>query len=149
MAHGPARFFLQRALARGDLAPRFVELVAVVSFVADQSRRPPAAGDLSQRFFDERALGWRGTVDGHSERKTITVDNSHPLGALSPIWFWRQRTPSFRGGKAAVHETFSPVDLPAPVEVLEQFGPDSGHRPVSQPSLEPPMAGRLRWIPIR
>ena len=62
-----------------------VQAVAVVSFVADQSRREGAEEAVPEDAFDELALMWRSAFDTNGERETVIIgesDDFRPFAAL-------------------------------------------------------------------
>jgi hypothetical protein len=70
------------AIVLGQLA---VQAVAVISFVADQSRRERVEETVSEDAFDELAFVRRGAFDTNGERKTVIIgesDDFRPFAAL-------------------------------------------------------------------
>jgi len=84
----------------------FAERVGVVAAVGDHalgllpwpSLRAWDA-DFGERGFRKRNFCRRGTFQPNSQRKTLTVDQYHPLRALAPLGFADGKAPFFAGAK--------------------------------------------------
>ena len=83
--------------------PQGVGVVAAVSdYPLRLLSRPPLRArdaDFGQRGFRKRNFCRRGTFQPNSQRKTLTVDQYHPLRALAPLGFTDRRAPFFAGAK--------------------------------------------------
>jgi len=55
--------------------------------------------DFGERGFRKRNFCRRGTFQPNSQRKTLTVDQYHPLCALAPLGFADGKAPFFAGAK--------------------------------------------------
>ena len=69
-------------VALGQIA---VQSVAVIGFVADQSRRESVEEAVPEESFDELAFVRRSAFDTNGERKTVIIgesDDFRPLAAL-------------------------------------------------------------------
>ena len=55
--------------------------------------------DFGERGFRKRNFCRRGTFQPNSQRKTLTVDQYHPLRALAPLGFADGKAPFFAGAK--------------------------------------------------
>src|ERR1035441_3946880 len=60
---------------------------------------PARDADLGERGFRQRNFCRRGTFQPNSQRKTLTVDQYHPLRALATLGFTDRRAPFFAGAK--------------------------------------------------
>ena len=69
--------------------------------------------DLGQRGFRKRNFCRRGTVQPNSQRKTLTVDQYHPLCALAALGFTDRRAPFFAGAKLPSRKASSHCSRPS------------------------------------
>ena len=59
----------------------------------------PGDADFGERGFRKLNFTRRGTFQPNSQRKTLTVDQYHPLRALAPLGFTDGQAPFFAGAK--------------------------------------------------
>lgn len=89
--------------------------------------------DFLERGLRKRNFVRRGTFQPNSQRKTLTVDQYHPLCALAPLGFTDGRTPFFAGAKLPSRKVSSHFNRPslssAPSRVRHAFSqtPSSSH----------------------
>jgi len=89
--------------------------------------------DFGERGFRKRNFVRRGTFQPNSQRKTLTVDQYHPLRSLAPLGFSDGRAPFFAGAKLPSRKVSSHFSRPssssAPSRVRHAFSqtPSSSH----------------------
>lgn len=89
--------------------------------------------DFLERGFRKRNFVRRGTFQPNSQRKTLTVDQYHPLCPLAPLGFPDGRAPFFAGAKLPSRKVSSHFSRPssssAPNNVRHAFNhtPSSSH----------------------
>src|SRR6266576_4683221 len=89
--------------------------------------------DFLERGFRKRNFMRRGTFEPNSQRKTLTVDQYHPLRPLAPLGFPDGRAPFFAGAKLPSRKVSSHFSRPssssAPSSVRQAFSqtPSSSH----------------------
>ena len=89
--------------------------------------------DFLERGFRKRNFVRRGTFQPNSQRKTLTVDQYHPLCPLAPLGFSDGRAPFFAGAKLPSRKVSSHFSRPslssAPSRVRHAFSqtPSSSH----------------------
>jgi len=89
--------------------------------------------DLLERGFRKRNFVRRGTFQPNSQRKTLTVDQYHPLRPLAPLGFADGRAPFFAGAKLPSRKVSShrsrPPSSSAPSSARHAFShtPSSSH----------------------
>src|SRR5437667_4996548 len=89
--------------------------------------------DFLERGFRKRNFVRRGTFQPNSQRKTLTVDQYHPLCPLAPLGFPDGRAPFFAGAKLPSRKVSSHFSRPssssAPNNVRHAFShtPSSSH----------------------
>ncbi len=66
--------------------------------------------DFGERGFRKRSFSRRGTFEPNSQRKTLTVDQYHPLRALATLGFTDCGAPFFAGSEAAIQEGLVPLE---------------------------------------
>src|SRR5579863_886439 len=66
-----------------------------------------------------------------------------------PAWFFRLRSPFFRGSKTAVQKRLAPVQLLALVQLAQKRAPDIQPNALLLPVAQPPPAGRGMRILVR
>jgi hypothetical protein len=69
--------------------------------------------DLGERGFRKRNFVRRGTFQPNSQRKTLTVDQYHPLCPLAPLGFPDGRAPFFAGAKLPSRKVSSHFSKPS------------------------------------
>ena len=131
-------------VGRNQFNPAFLQSltqwVGVVAAVGDhaQGLLPRAAlrawyPDLGERGLRKRDFTGGGTFQPNSQRKTLTVDQYHPLRALAPLGFADRRAPFFAGAKLPSRKVSSHFSRPssssAPSSVRHAFSqtPSSSH----------------------
>lgn len=83
--------------------------IAVIRFVPDEpvrlllrpTRSRPRNADRRKCGFNKLDFGWGSRLQVDSKRKTLTVDQYHPLCALPPLSLSDRRPPFFAGEKLA------------------------------------------------
>jgi hypothetical protein len=70
--------------------------------------------DCGERGFRKRSFSRRGTFQPNSQRKTLTVDQYHPLRALAPLGFSDRSAPFFAGAKLPSRKVSSHCNKPSP-----------------------------------
>src|ERR1035437_9147316 len=103
-----------------SLLQALTQWVGVVAAVGDHALRllPRAAfpawdPDFGERGFRKRNFTGGGTFQPNSQRKTLTIDQYHPLRALAPFGFSDGRTPFFAGAKLPSKEVSSDFSRPS------------------------------------
>ena len=99
----------------------FAQRVRVVGTVGDYPFRllPRAAfgsgdADLVERGLRKRSFSRRGTFKPNSQRKTLTVDQYHPLRSLAALGFTDGRAPFLAGAKLPSRKASSHCSNPSP-----------------------------------
>ena len=69
--------------------------------------------DFGQRSFRKRNFTGRGTFQPNSQRKTLTVDQYHPLRALATLGFTDGRAPFLAGAKLPSKKVSSHLSSPS------------------------------------
>ena len=99
----------------------FAQRIGVVSSVGDYPFRflPRAAfrsrdADFFERGFRKRNFCRRGTFQPNSQRKTLTVDQYHPLRSLAALGFTDRIAPFFAGAKLPSRNVSSHFSRPSP-----------------------------------
>jgi hypothetical protein len=105
------------ALLLQSLAQR----VRVVSPVGDHPFRflprsafGPRDADFFERGFRKRSFSRRGTFKPNSQRKTLTVDQYHPLRSLAALGFTDRSAPFLAGAKLPSRKASSHRNNPSP-----------------------------------
>jgi hypothetical protein len=70
--------------------------------------------DFGERGFRKRSFSRRGTFQPNSQRKTLTVDQYHPLRALATLGFADCGAPFFAGAKLPSRKVSSHFSSPSP-----------------------------------
>src|SRR5690606_18709434 len=96
-AHTPIGFIGCDHFRTELLHYRFIQPVAVVSFVTDQALGHFGHEAFFQRWLYQLHFSWRSTFCPQGERKTVAVCNAHDLGSLAAFGFAHQ-TPPFLAG---------------------------------------------------
>src|SRR5271157_1400190 len=114
----------------------FAQRVGVVGAICDHPFRllpgtafGPGDADFGERGFRKRSFSWRGTFKPNSQRKTLTVDQYHPLRALAPLGFTDRRAPFLAGAKLPSRKLSSHCSRPSP-----SSAPNSARQASSQTS---------------
>jgi hypothetical protein len=104
-----------------SLLQPFPQWIRVVGPVRDYSLRllpRPAFGsgdaDLGERGFRKRNFSRRGTFKPNSQRKTLTVDQYHPLRPLAALGFADCSAPFLAGAKLPSRKALSHRSKPSP-----------------------------------
>ena len=74
--------------------------------------------DFSECGFRQTSFSCRGSFQPNSQRKTLTVDQYHPLRALATLVFRSQR-PFLGRSDAAVQEALFPLQQPHPIQCTQ------------------------------
>src|ERR1035438_6192250 len=73
----------------------------------------PRDADFGERGFGKRNFTRRGTFQPNSQRKTLTVDQYHPLRALAALGFTDRSAPFFAGAKLPSKKVSSHCSRPS------------------------------------
>lgn len=96
--------------------PQRVRVVAAVSDYSLRLLARPAFAtrypDFGERGFRKRNFCRRGTFQPNSQRKTLTVDQYHPLRALAPLGFTDGGAPFLAGAKLPSKKVSSHLSRP-------------------------------------
>lgn len=102
----PAVLSVGRNQFNASLLQALAQRVGVVTTVGDYPLRflswaafRPGDTDFGERGFRKRNFCRRGTFQPNSQRKTLTVDQYHPLRALAALGFTDGGAPFFAGAK--------------------------------------------------
>jgi len=116
----------------------FAQRVGVVGTICDHPLRllsRTALGardaDFSERGFRKRNFSRRGTFQPSSQRKTLTVDQYHPLRALATLGFTDRRAPFLAGAKLPSRKHSSHCSRPSPSSAPSSARHASSHTPCS------------------
>ena len=90
----------------------FIELVGVVSLIADQSGGKPVEKASGKNFLNKLALGRRSARDRYGERKTVASGDSDDLRALAPPRGADRKAPFLALAKVASTNASSRLSLP-------------------------------------
>ena len=124
---------------RGDqfdaaLFQTFAQWVRVIGAICDHPIRllPRAAfgsgdADFFERGFRKRSFSRRGTFKPNSQRKTLTVDQYHPLRSLAALGFTDRRAPFLAGAKLPSRNASSHRSNPAPSKAPSNVRQASSH----------------------
>lgn len=122
----------------GPLLQSFAQRVRVIAGVGDNPRRflpRPASRawdtDFRQRGFRKRNFCRRGTFQPNSQRKTLTVDQYHPLCALAPLGCSHRIAPFFAGAKLPSRKVSSHFSKPSPSSAPNKARQASSQTPSS------------------
>ena len=125
---------------RGDqfdaaLFQTFAQWVRVIGAICDHPFRllPRAAfgsgdADFFERGFRKRSFSRRGTFKPNSQRKTLTVDQYHPLRSLAALGFTDCEAPLFAGAKLPSRKVSSQRSSPS-----SSNAPSNARQALSQP----------------
>ena len=98
----------------------FAQWIGIVGGVGNHAlrflpRSAFGAGDpnFGERGFRKRNFMRRGTFQPNSQRKTLTVDQYHPLCALAPLGFTNGGAPFFAGAKLPSRKVSSHFSNPS------------------------------------
>jgi hypothetical protein len=104
-----------------SLFQTLAQWVRVIGTVSDHPFRflPRAAfgsgdADLFERGFRKRSFSRRGTFKPNSQRKTLTVDQYHPLRSLATLGFTDGSAPFLAGAKLPSRKASSHRSSPSP-----------------------------------
>jgi hypothetical protein len=86
--------------------------VAVLSFVADQSRREGVEEAVPEDAFDELALMWRSALDTNGERKTVIIGESDDFRPFAALGGPDREAPLFAPVKEASMKASSSCNFP-------------------------------------
>ena len=129
---------IRRDQLDGPLFQPFAQRVGIVSGVGDYAPRllpwPAfAAGDADffERGFRKRNFCRRGTFQPNSQRKTLTVDQYHPLRSLAALGFTDGIAPFLAGAKLPSRNVSSHLNRPSPSRAPSNARHASSHTPSS------------------
>ena len=94
----------------GVVAPVGNHALGLLAWAAFGARH----ADFGERGFRKRSLSRRGTFEPNSQRKTLTVDQYHPLRALATLGFTDGCAPFFAGAKLPSRKVSSHLSKPSP-----------------------------------
>ena len=100
-----------------SLAQRIRVVAAVGDYAFRLLPRPafrPGYADFGERGFRKLNFCRRGTFQPNSQRKTLTVDQYHPLRALATLGFTDRGAPFFAGAKLPSRKVSSHFSRPSP-----------------------------------
>ncbi len=122
----------------GTLLQSFTQRIGVVAGVGDYTlrllpRAPLRAGDadLLERGFRKRNFCRRGTFQPNSQRKTLTVDQYHPLRSLAALGFTDCEAPFLAGAKLPSRKVSSHFSRPSSSSAPNRTRHASSHTPSS------------------
>jgi hypothetical protein len=115
--------------------PQRIRIVCAVSDYA-LGLLPRAAfwsrhADFGERGFRKRSFSRRGTFEPNSQRKTLTVDQYHPLRALATLGFADGCAPFFAGAKLPSKKVSSHLSRPSPSSAPSRVRHASSQTPSS------------------
>ncbi len=87
--------------------------------------------DFGERGFRKRSFSRRGTFQPNSQRKTLTVDQYHPLRALATLGFTDCGAPFFAGAKLPSKKGLVPLSKPSPSSAPSRVRHASSQTPCS------------------
>ena len=87
--------------------------------------------DLLERVFRKRNFCRRGTFQPNSQRKTLTVDQYHPLRSLAALGFTDRVAPFLAGAKLPSRNVSSHFSRPSPSSAPNSARHASSHTPSS------------------
>ena len=139
-----APFLVVLPVGRNQFNPSLLQAltqrVGVVAAVGDHALRllprtafPAWDPDFGECGFRKRNFTGGGTFQPNSQRKTLTVDQYHPLRPLAPLGFTDREAPFFAGAKLPSKKVSSHFSRPssssAPSSVRHAFSqtPSSSH----------------------
>ena len=103
-----------------SLLQSLTQRVGIVAAVSDYAlgllSRPSFRAwyaDFGERGFRQRSFSRRGTFEPNSQRKTLTVDQYHPLRALATLGFTDGFAPFFAGAKLPSRKVSSHLRRPS------------------------------------
>jgi hypothetical protein len=91
----------------------------------------PGDADFGERGLRKRNFCRRGTFQPNSQRKTLTVDQYHPLRALAPLGFTDREAPFFAGAKLPSRKVSSHRSRPSSSSAPSSARHASSHTPSS------------------
>lgn len=104
-----------------SLLQSFAQWIRVIGPVGNHPLRPlpraafgPGDTDLLECLFRKRSFSRRGTFKPNSQRKTLTVDQYHPLRALATLGFADGIAPFLAGAKLPSRKASSHFSNPSP-----------------------------------
>src|SRR5208337_2385177 len=116
----PVVLAIRRDQLDGPLLQSLTQRVGVVASVGDYACRflprptlRPRDADFFKRGFRKRNFCRRGTFQPNSQRKTLTVDQYHPLRALATLGFTDGGAPFFAGAKLPSNKVSSHCSRPS------------------------------------
>lgn len=124
------------------LLQSLAQRVGVVAAVGDHALRllPRAAfptwyPDFGERGFRKRNFTGGGTFQPNSQRKTLTVDQYHPLRPLAPLGFADREAPFFAGAKLPSKKVSSHLSKPSSSSAPSNVRHACSHTPSSSHCL--------------
>ena len=95
----------------------------------------PRNADFRERGFRKRSFSRRGTFQPNSQRKTLTVDQYHPLRSLATLGFTDGVAPFFAGAKLPSKKVSSHFNRPASSSAPSRARQASSQTPASSHCL--------------
>ena len=121
-----------------SLLQSFAQGVRVVGTVGNHAFRllpraafGPGDADFFERGFRKRSFSRRGTFKPNSQRKTLTVDQYHPLRSLATLGFTDRGAPFLAGAKLPSRKTSSHRSSPSPSRAPSSVRQASSQTPCS------------------
>ena len=99
-----------------SLAQRIGVVASISNYALGLLPRPAFRAwdaDFGERGFRKLNFCRRGTFQPNSQRKTLTVDQYHPLRALAPLGFTHSEAPFFAGAKLPSKKVSSHLSRPS------------------------------------
>ena len=134
----PAVFPIRHNQLDAPLLQPFAQRIGVVSAVGNHPFRlllRTASGardaDFSERGFHKTSFSRRGTFQPNSQRKTLTVDQYHPLRALATLGFTDCGAPFLAGAKLPSRKLSSHFNKPSPSRTPSSVRQAFSHTPSS------------------
>lgn len=117
-----------------SLLQAFAQRVRIVGAVSDHPFRilprsafGPGDADFFERGFGKRSFSRRGTFKPNSQRKTLTVDQYHPLRSLATLGFTDCGAPFLAGAKLPSRKASSHFSSPSPSSAPSSVRQASSH----------------------
>jgi hypothetical protein len=121
IAPGPPVLAIRNDEVDAPFVQPFAQRIGVVGAVGNHPFRflPRTAfaardADFSERGFRKTSFSRRGTFQPNSQRKTLTVDQYHPLRAPAPLGFTDRSAPFLAGAKLTSRKHSSHFSSPSP-----------------------------------
>ena len=121
-----------------SFAEPLAQRVRVIGLIGDDSLRLLAGAafgawdaDFGERGFRKTSFSRRGTFKPNSQRKTLTIDQYHPLRTLATLGFADGGAPFLAGAKLPSRKVSSPCKRPSPSSAPSSARQASSQTPCS------------------